>query len=128
MTSKEKGPTVGPNPDLYDRLSEPYADRSDGDEQMNVFMRRVQELREEYGIPDVLLVCSVHFVPAEGEKETIACKAIAYGHPDTSAQLGALAFQAYTLPVIRQGDKLRAMAKGSEDRVKWGDRTKEDEE
>ena len=119
---------MGPNPDLYDRLSKPYVDRSDGEEQMDVFMRRVQELREEYGIPDVLLVCSVHFTPVEGEKETIACKAIAYGHPDTSAQLGALAFQAYTLPVIQQGDKLHAMAKGTSDRVKWGDRNKEDEE
>jgi len=32
-----------------------------------------------------------------------------------------------TLPVIQQGDKLRAMAKGTGDRVRWEDKTKDEE-
>ena len=128
MISKEKGPTVGPNPDLYARLSRPYNDRLQADAQLDLFLKRVQQAREELGISDVLVVCALHIKPSESEKETISCKALALGSPDTTAQLGALGFQAYTLPEIKAADKLRAIAKGDTDRVIWGDTTKEDEE
>jgi hypothetical protein len=128
MTSRnDDKPVVGPNPELYARLSAAYNDRASADAQLDLFLRRVQQAREESGISDVLVVCAVHFKPSESEKETISCKALALGSPDTTAQLGALGFQAYTLPEIKAGDKLRAIAKGDTDRVNWGDRTTDDE-
>lgn len=128
MTStKDEKPVVGPNQDLYDRLSQPLPDREFAGTRLDIFLSKVQRLREDLGISDVLVICAVHYKPAEGEKETISSKALALGSPEITSQLGALGFQAYTLPEIQRGDKLRAIAKGQSYNVRWGDGTEKDE-
>lgn len=100
----------GPNQELYDRLREPFAKRSEADASLNGFLVGLKRLREEFHIPEVVVVAGAFFTPAEGQKETFACKALGLGSPDGHAQLGALAFQQYTAPEIERGEKLRQLA------------------
>ncbi len=103
-------PDYGPNPELYDDLSEPYNNKADADEALKGFLLAVKQLREDYAIPEVLVLAATHYSPAPGEKESVSVRAVAFGHPDFRAQLGALAFNSYTLPVIERAEELRAMA------------------
>lgn len=99
----------GPNPELYKRLSAPYATAVASDNALNDFLLGVQELREKCGIAEVLVVAAV-YVESPDKATNTAAKALAMGHPDMRAQLGALAFQQYTAPVLERADALRKLA------------------
>lgn len=99
----------GPNPELYKRLSLPYATAVASDNALNDFLVGVQELREKCGIAEVLVVAAV-YVDSPDKATNTAAKALAMGHPDMRAQLGALAFQQYTAPVLERADSLRKLA------------------
>lgn len=42
-----------PNPELYQRLTEPFADKAEADTAVNDFLEEVGRLRELYKLPDV---------------------------------------------------------------------------
>lgn len=100
----------GPNPELYARLSKPYLNRGEADHSLNAFLLGVQKLREECGIAEALVIAGTYF---DGdEKETVSVKALAMGSPEMRAQLGALAYQQYTLPEIERAERLAQIASG----------------
>lgn len=109
---------VGANPGLYASVSKPpRPDVRTADNDVTAFLREVAVLRVKHRIPEVLVLAAVHFEPsAENPADSVAIRGIAYGHPDYRAQLGAMAFNTYTLPVINQADALRALAMQKEDK------------
>ena len=99
------------NPGLYNMLKPPRADLGEAESSVDAFLREVSVLRVRHRIPEVLVLAAVHFVPDPAKPDdTVAIKGVAYGHPDYRAQLGALAFNTYTLPTIQQAEALQGLA------------------
>lgn len=113
--SNEDEPVDGPNPELYDRLSTPYLTQEDADRRLLAFLRKVQQLREEMEVSDVVVMCTNHYekqasaADDPGDKVS-SVRTLALGHPDIHAELGALAYQHYTLPLIQRASKLAKIA------------------
>lgn len=107
----------GPNPELYERLAKPYGTKEEADHSVKGFLLAVKKLREEYGIPEVLVMAAAHFTPDEKTKETVTVRAVAFGSPEFRAQLGALAFNQYTLPEIERAEQLRNLATSPTERA-----------
>lgn len=101
----------GPNPELYERLSEPVENKAVADERLRDFMAQVKELREECGVPEVIVMAAVYHVDPK-EKVLGAIQSLALGNPTAHADLGALAYLTYTKPSIERAEKLRAIAEG----------------
>ena len=104
---------AGPNPELYERLSQKVSDPDVADERIIAFFRDLKRIREQHGIPELLVVCGVHHEPVEGSNTNIVVRVGAYGDPDMPATLGAVAFNTFTLPEIERGEKLSRVAGGA---------------
>lgn len=100
----------GPNPELYEKLAKPYPSKQEADVALSGFLRAVKAAREEFGVPEVLILAAAHFEPSPDSKETTSVQALAFGHPDVRAHLGAAAFNTYTLPELERAERLREMA------------------
>lgn len=120
--SDEQDKEYGPNPELYAKLSRPYASKEEADHSLKGFLLAVKKLREEYNIPEVLLIGACFFDPEEGEKETVTIRAVVFGSPEFRAQMGAMAFNTYTLPEIKRADQLRNMAMSNPPKKKKGNK------
>lgn len=110
--SEQDKPVVGPNTELYDQLAQPYPSRDEAESNIDAFIAGVQKLRAQLRIPEAIVVCATYFSPDNGGSKIAACKAFGMGHVEYRARLGALAFQAYTLPEIDHADELRSIAMG----------------
>ena len=101
----------GPNPELYAKLSQPYPDRAAAEHILTGFLMAVKKLREEHGVPELIVLAGAHFTPEPQASGTVAISAAAFGDPGFQAKLGALAYNMYTSPVIDQAEQLRNLAK-----------------
>lgn len=102
----------GPNPELYAKLSQPHKTQEEADFALKGFLLAVKKLREEYGIPELLVIGACYFEPRADSKNTVSSRAVAFGAHEMRAQLGALAFNAYTLPELERAEQLRDIATG----------------
>lgn len=48
------------DPGLYRRMSEPFDDAAESNAALSSFFEAIEKLREEHGIPDVLVLCEVN--------------------------------------------------------------------
>lgn len=111
MSDQEK-PEFGPDPELYARMSKPYASQAEADASIKRFMLGIKKLREECGIAEVLMMVANHVDAAAtgAGKNTVTCQALVLGSPDFRPELGAMAFQLYTAPFLERADRLREMS------------------
>lgn len=102
------------DPDLYGRMAEPYVDRAEAEKAVEAFLERVQVLREECRIPELVVVAAVHMTPGE-HGVTSAIGSVARGSSQNIAQLGAYAYRRYTVPTIQAAKQLADLANGADE-------------
>jgi hypothetical protein len=93
---------------LYARLSQPYPTADAASEALQRFTDGVRRLREECGVPEVVLVAAAHVADGLGARvASLAC-----GDSVISAQLAAHGYACFAQPVVAQADRVREIAKG----------------
>lgn len=120
--SDEHENEYGPNPELYAKLAERYESKEEADFALKGFLLAVKKLREEFRVPEVMVHGACHFKPENEGKKAVTIRAAGFGAPEFRAQLGALAFNTYTLPEIERAEQLRALATATPPKVKKGKR------
>lgn len=100
----------GPNEDRYKKASQPHENEEAALSAINRFLDRVSALREEFKVPEVLIVCSAY----HGEGKAISSGAF-FGNGSLAPEHGAAAFRAFTAPTIARARELESSAIGNED-------------
>ena len=109
-----KDSTKWADQDLYTKLSDPSNGKEEADAKLLNFLRGVEQLRRELGIPDVLVIGACHYIDPnydeDGPQSTI--RALALGQPNIHAELGAIGYQQYTMPMINRAAELARLVTG----------------
>ncbi len=92
----------------YRRLSEPKESPEKANDDINAFLKELSDLREKYGLPDVLCVISVN-VNYEGKGEG---RAMTWGNFGDSQRVEALAAYAYGQASAQQREFMNLLLKG----------------
>ena len=90
----------GPNPERYARLAE-RVPATEAAARAEAFLDDLEALREEHGIPELVLVgCVFVTSPPEAEADTAHVFCGRWGSVRIAAQLGKYAYEAWTAPEV----------------------------
>ena len=116
MTTKER---IAGQPwcdeELYKHLAKPKK-KLEAQEALAKFIARLEEIRVECEIPDVVVACTCPVLVADDGTTPIASPVtlLSLGDSTVAAELGSIVFRKYTLPTIKRAEALRASAAGEE--------------
>lgn len=99
------------NPELYKRLSQPYATEELAKTALNKFLQGVRKLREECGVPEIMVLASAYINPEkEGDRLLSNVNALVMGSSEVWPELAAMAFSMYTAPILKAAEEVNEMA------------------
>lgn len=96
------------DPELYRRMSEPYADLDAANDAFNGFFKELYDLREKHRIADVHIVASVPIMTADGETASL----VRFHIGDSMKAESMLAYAFGSEQAQRESEVLRMLAQG----------------
>lgn len=94
------------DPELYARLSQHHKTEAEAMVALDTFLDRVRQLREECGIPELLLIAVAYREPTVDKPEAAVCQSLAMGDSNFRPELAASLFHANAVPLIERAARL----------------------
>lgn len=101
----------GPDPDLYARMSAPFATKGVADDAIGRFMLGVRALREECGVAEIIMIAIAYFADDGGERHG-TCMSMELGGSHAHPHMGAMAYKIWTGPAVLRAKELERIAMG----------------